>query len=151
MTADNVNHVLDSTLDAADYIEAMALEVAQRAGFRGDSLNEISLAVHETTVNAVIHGNRYSAQKKVRVAISVSEAGLKITIADEGDGFDAEALPDPLAAQELLQDHGRGVYLSRVLMDEYHVCPRDAGGTEITLVKYFQPRESIVRHGLSGI
>jgi serine/threonine-protein kinase RsbW len=150
MTAETVNQVLDSTLDTVDYVEGMVFEVAQRAGFRGDTLNDISLAVHETTVNAVIHGNRYSAEKKVSVAISVSETGLKITIADEGDGFDAEALPDPLATQELFRDHGRGVYLSRACMNEYHVHRRDAGGTEVTLIKYFQPRESIVRHGLSG-
>ena len=150
MTTETVSQVLDSTLDTVDYVESIAIEVAQRAGFRGDRLNEISLAVHETTVNAVIHGNRYSAQKKVWVAISVGGAGLKITIADEGDGFDAEALPDPLAAQELLQDHGRGVYLSRTIMDEYHVHPREAGGTEVTLIKYFQPRESIVRQCFSG-
>src|SRR5712672_1966038 len=145
MTTETVSQVLDSTLATVDYVESIAIEVAQRAGFRGDRLNEISLAVHETTVNAVIHGNRYSAQKKVWVAISISEAGLKITIADEGDGFDAEALPDPLAAQELLQDHGRGVYLSRTIMDEYHVHPRETGGTEVTLIKYFQPQESIVQ------
>jgi anti-sigma regulatory factor (Ser/Thr protein kinase) len=76
----------------------MAFELAQRAGFHGDSLDQISLAVRETTANAVIHGNRYSAQKEVLVAISVIEAGLKIIIADEGDGFDAGTLPDPLAA-----------------------------------------------------
>ncbi len=150
MTTETVNQVLDSTLDTVDCVERMAFEVAQRAGFRGDRLNEICFAVHETTVNAVIHGNRYSPQKKVLAAISVSEAGLKITIADEGDGFDAEALPDPLAAQELLQDHGRGVYLSRTFMDEYHVHPRETGGTEVTLIKYFQPQESIVQRCLSG-
>ncbi len=142
--------MLDSTLDTVDCVENMALEVAQRAGFRGDRLSEICFAVHETTVNAVIHGNRYSPQKKILVAISVSEAGLKITIGDAGDGFDAEALPDPLAAQELLQDHGRGVYLSRTFMDEYHVHRRETGGTEVTLIKYFQPRESIGRRCLSG-
>src|SRR5258708_30895275 len=150
MTIETVNQVLDSTLDTVDYVESMAFEVAQRAGFRCDSLNEISLAVHETTANAVIHGNQYSPQKKILVAISVTEAGLKITIGDAGDGFDAEALPDPLAAQELLQDHGRGVYLSRTFMDEYHVHPRETGGTEVTLIKYFQPRESIVRRYLSA-
>ena len=149
MTKETVNQVLDSTLETVDYAESMAFEVAQRAGFQGDSLNEISLAVHETTANAVIHGNQYSPQKKILVAMSVSEDWLKITIADEGDGFDAEALPDPLAAEELLQAHGRGVYLSRTFMDEYHVHARVAGGTEVTLIKYFQPRESIVRHGLS--
>src|SRR5216684_1550001 len=98
MTTETVNQVLDSTLDTVDCVESMAFEVAQRAGFRGDRLNEICFAVHETTVNAVIHGNRYSPEKKVLVAISVIEAGLKITIGDEGDGFDAEALSDPLAA-----------------------------------------------------
>jgi len=71
MTTETVSQVLDSTLDTVDYVEGIAIEVAQRAGFRGDRLNEISLAVHETTVNAVIHGNRYSAQKKVGVAISI--------------------------------------------------------------------------------
>jgi serine/threonine-protein kinase RsbW len=150
MTTETVTQVLDSTLDTVDCVENMALEVARRAGFRGDRLTEICFAVHETTVNAVIHGNRYSPQKKVLVAITVSEAGLKITIDDEGDGFDAEALPDPLAAQELLQDHGRGVFLSRIFMDQYHVRRRATGGTEVTLIKYFQPRESIVRRCLSG-
>ena len=150
MTTETVNHVLDSTLDTVDYVEGLALDVAQKAGFRGDRLSEISLAVHETTVNAVIHGNGYCAQKKVWVAISVSEAALKISIADEGGGFDAETLPDPLAGQELFQDHGRGVYLSRAFMDEYCVRPRDTGGTEVTLIKYLQPREAIQRRGLSG-
>lgn len=150
MTTETVNQVLDSTLDTVDFVERMAFEVARIAGFRGDSLDDISLAVHETTANAVIHGNRYSPQKKILVAISVGEAGLKITIADEGDGFDAEALPNPLAPQALFEHHGRGVYLSRTFMDEYQVHPRDTGGTEVTLIKYFPPRESIVRHGFSG-
>ena len=150
MKMETVNKVLDSTLDTVDCVESIAFEVARRAGFRGDRLSEICFAVHETTVNAVIHGNRYSPQKKVLVAISVSEAGLKITIGDEGDGFDAEALPDPLVAQGLLQDHGRGVYLSRSFMDEYHVHPVETGGTEVTLIKYFQPRESIVRRCFSA-
>ena len=150
MTTETVNEVLDSTLDTVDYVEGLALDAAQKAGFCGDSLSEISLAVHETAVNAVIHGNQYSAEKKVSVAISMSEAGLRISIADEGGGFDAEALPDPLAGQELLQDHGRGVYLSRASMDEYCVRPRDTGGTEVTLIKYLQPRDTIHGHGVSG-
>ena len=150
MTMETVNQVLDSTLDTADCAESMTFEVAQRAGFRGDHQNEISLAVHETMGNAVIHGNRNSAQKKVLLAIFVSEAGLTITVADEPDGFDAETLPDPLAAQELPQGHGRGVYLSRTFMDEFHVRPRDTGGTEVTLIKYYRPRKCIVGHGLLG-
>jgi serine/threonine-protein kinase RsbW len=127
-------------METVDHVEKMALDAARKAGFHGDTLERIGLAVHETAANAVIHGNRYSAQKKVLVTISVAGAALKITIADEGDGFDVAALPDPLATNGLLQDHGRGIYLSRAFMDEYHVRPRDTGGSEVTLIKYFQAR-----------
>src|SRR4029077_12636111 len=92
------------------------------------------------TTNAVVHGNRHRTEKKVFVAISVAQGRFKITIADEGDGFDPTTLPDPLAPQQLTRDSGRGVYLSRAFMDEYHVRSREAGGTEVTLVKYLGPQ-----------
>jgi serine/threonine-protein kinase RsbW len=139
MTTETVHQELDSTMETVEYIETMALEAARNAGFQGDSLDKITFAVHETAANAVIHGNRYSEKKKVLVTISVTGACLKITIADEGDGFDVDALPDPAATPGLLQYHGRGIFLSRAFMDEYHVHPRDTGGTEVTLIKYRQP------------
>ena len=140
MTAVTVREVLDSTLEAVAHVETLAVEAARRVGFRGVSLDRISLATHETTTNAVVHGNRYRTEKKVFVAISVTQDRFKITIADEGDGFDPKTLPDPLAPQQLIRGSGRGVYLSRAFMDEYHVRSRDAGGTEITLVKYLRPQ-----------
>jgi serine/threonine-protein kinase RsbW len=139
MTAVTVHEVLDSTLEAVAHVETVAVEVARRVGFRGVSLDHISLATHETTTNAVVHGNRYRTEKKDVVAISITQDRFKITIA-EGDGFDPETLPDPLAPERLFVGSGRGVYLSRAFMDEYHVRSRDAGGTEVTLVKYLRPR-----------
>src|ERR1700683_137168 len=136
MTAITVHEVLDSTLEAVAHVETRVVEVARRAGFRGISLDQISFATHETTANAVIHGNRYQLEKKVFVAICITQDRFKITIADEGDGFDPKTLPDPLEPQQLSQDSGRGVYLSRAFMDEYHVRSRHAGGTEVTLIKY---------------
>jgi serine/threonine-protein kinase RsbW len=140
MTAVTVHEVLDSTLEAVAHVETVAVEVARRVGFGGASLDHISLATHETTTNAVIHGNQYRREKKVFVAISITQERFKITIADEGSGFDPKTLPDPLAPERLSGDSGRGVYLSRAFMDEYHVRARDAGGTEVTLVKYLRPQ-----------
>jgi serine/threonine-protein kinase RsbW len=139
MTAVTVREVLDSTLEAVAHVETVAVEVARRMGFRGVSLDHISLAIHETTSNAVVHGNRYRTEKKVFVVISITQDRFKITIADEGDGFDPKTLPDPLAPERLCGGSGRGVYLSRAFMDEYHVRSGDAGGTEVTLVKYLRP------------
>lgn len=140
MTAVTVREVLDSTLETVAHVEAVAVDVARRVGFRGVSLEHISLATHETATNAVIHGNRYRREKKVFVAISITQDRLKITIADEGAGFDPRTLPDPLAPERLCGSSGRGVYLSRAFMDEYHVRPRDAGGAEVTLIKYLRPQ-----------
>ena len=140
MTAVTVHEVLDSTLEAVAHVETVAVEVAQRVGFRGVSLDHISLATHETTTNAVVHGNRYHREKKVFVAISITQDRFKITIGDEGGGFDPKTLPDPLAPERLSGDSGRGVYLSRAFMDEYHVRSRAAGGAEVTLVKYLRPQ-----------
>ncbi len=144
-----MHHILDSTLETVDRVEYLTLELAEKAGFRDSSLEQIALAVHETAANAVIHGNRYSGEKKVSVAISIVENQFKITIGDEGEGFDPQTIPESSSLQELLRVHGRGVYLSRVLMDEYRVQLRDTGGAEVTLVKYLQPGKLVGQQGRS--
>ena len=152
MTAETVYRVLDSTLDAVSEVENLAWETAHRAGFRDLSLDHISLAVHETAANAVIHGNRFSPVKKIFVEISVDRDGIEITIGDEGEGFDSRTLPDPFAPQGLLRGSGRGIYLAKALMDEHRVQSRNGGGTQITLIKYFDQRECVedVRRQMNG-
>ena len=59
--------ILDSTLASADIVENAALESARWAGFFGTALEKIGLAIHEIVINAIIHGNRLSNQKKVIV------------------------------------------------------------------------------------
>ena len=145
-----MQHILDSTLETVDRVEYLTIELAEMAGFRDSSLEQIVLAVHETIANAVIHGNRYSREKKVSVAISIIDNQFKITIADEGEGFDPQAIPESSSLQELLRVHGRGVYLSRVLMDEYRVQLRDTGGAEVTLIKYLQPGKLVGQQGRSS-
>jgi serine/threonine-protein kinase RsbW len=136
MTMETARHSFDSTLESAYMIEDLVLEIARRAGFRGPSLDHISLAVHETAVNAVVHGNRYSSEKKVQVEISVNEDRLQIKISDEGAGFNAEELLARPQPGDLMRASGRGVSLSRQVMDEYTVRTRSSGGTEVTLTKY---------------
>jgi serine/threonine-protein kinase RsbW len=148
MSEATVHHILDSTLESVDRVEYLTLQLAEKAGFRDSSLEQIVLAVHETTANAVIHGNRYSREKKVSVAISIVENQFKITIGDEGEGFDPQTILESSSLQELLRVHGRGVYLSRALMDEYRVQFRDTGGAEVTLIKYLRPRKFVEHPGL---
>jgi serine/threonine-protein kinase RsbW len=134
--AGTVDRFLDSTLDSVDSAEDIALSVARKAGFPEDDLHKIAMAVRECMVNAVVHGNRYSAHKKVRLSVSASPDRFMVTIADQGEGFDIAKLPDPLAEENLLRHSGRGIFLIRAFMDEVQMRPATPAGTEVTLVKY---------------
>jgi serine/threonine-protein kinase RsbW len=127
---------LDSVLESADEAERLALDAARSFGFPEEDLHRIGMAVRESIVNAVVHGNRYNVRKKVHLAVAGSPGRITVTVGDEGEGFDLSRLPDPVAEQNLLQQSGRGIFLIRSFMDKFEVRPRAAGGTEVELVKY---------------
>ena len=131
-----VDRLLESTLDSVDSAETLALGLAREAGFREDELHKIGMAVRESMVNAVVHGNHYSADKQVRVTILKNGDRFTVRIQDQGDGFDPNALPDPLAAENLLSQSGRGIFLIRAFVDEFRIRRLEPQGTEVTLVKY---------------
>jgi serine/threonine-protein kinase RsbW len=133
---ETVERSLDSTLESVDSAEELATKMAERAGLEDEDLMKIGMAVRESMVNAVVHGNRYNANKKVRFSVAHTTDRFTIRIADEGEGFDVESLPDPLAPENLLRTSGRGIFLIRSFMDEFDVRRGDTGGMEVTLVKY---------------
>ena len=133
---ETVERFLDSSLSSVDHAEEIAVGVAQRAGFDEEDLLKIGMAVRESMVNAVVHGNRYNVNKKVRFSVAKHAGRLTVCVADEGEGFDYENLPDPLAAENLLRGSGRGIFLMRSFVDELQVRRLEPGGMELTLVKY---------------
>src|ERR1035437_3790323 len=96
-----VNQSLDSTLDSVDSAEELAVGMAQSAGFEEDDLVKIGMAVRESMVNAVVHGNRYNSNKRVRLSVATGQERLTVRIADEGEGFEFEHLPDPLSPENI--------------------------------------------------
>ena len=133
---ETVERFLDSTLASVDHAEEIAVGVAQRAGFEEDDLLKIGMAVRESVVNAVVHGNRYNANKKVSFSVVKNPQRLTVRVADEGEGFDYEDVPDPLAPENLMRSSGRGIFLIRSFMDELLIRRLEPGGMEFVLVKY---------------
>ncbi len=97
-----------------------------------DKMTGIMLAVTEATTNAIIHANKNVKLKLVKINAEVEDGYLKITVKDEGKGFDPAIVPDPTEPENLLKDSGRGLYLMRTYMDEldYNLTPE---GTETIL------------------
>ena len=123
----------DSTWESIHRAESEVLDVARRSGFRETILERICLALHEIMINAIVHGNGCDPHKKAVVTISRTPSKLRIEISDEGDGFDPDHLPDPLSPEGLLKGSGRGVYLARAFMDEFHVRREPVGWTTVII------------------
>ncbi|HXM20774.1 MAG TPA: ATP-binding protein [Terriglobales bacterium] len=138
-----VSYTLDSTLETVDNAEQTASRIAAETGFGEDEVMQISMAVREAAVNAVLHGNAYDPGKKVRLDFERIGSDLIITIRDQGKGLDLDKIPDPLAPENLLKTSGRGIFLIRSFMDEVQIHPSQTG-TEIKLVKHVHgPSEDV--------
>jgi serine/threonine-protein kinase RsbW len=93
----------------------------------------VQLALREALNNAVVHGNRLDAHKLVHVRCRCKVGkGISITVSDQGQGFDPSAVPDPLSVDNLEADHGRGIQLMKLAMDEVSF---ERGGTEVHMRK----------------
>jgi len=137
----SVEILLDSTLESVDLAEAEVLRVAGDAGMAEEDQHRLSMAVRESMVNAIVHGNRYSPDKKVQLKIRRQPDRLAVEIADEGEGFELKSVPDPLADENLLRQSGRGILLIQAFVDEFRIRRRETAGTQAVLVKYLN-RES---------
>jgi serine/threonine-protein kinase RsbW len=76
----------------------------------------IRLSVEEGLVNAIRHGNCSDHRKEVHVVCKLNVHRLFIEIADEGEGFDPEQVPDCTADENLRRESGRGIMLMRNYM-----------------------------------
>ena len=135
MTTNRVSYTLDSTLETVDSAEQTASRIAAEAGFGEDEVIQISMAVREAAVNAVLHGNGYDPDKKVKLDFERTSRDLVITIRDQGKGLDEAKIPDPLAPENLLKSSGRGIFLIRSFMDHVEISASQTG-TEIKLIKH---------------
>src|SRR6266446_6671596 len=93
----------------------------------------VELALQEALSNAVVHGNRMDAHKLVQICCQCELGkGVSIVVTDQGQGFDPKVVPDPLAVERLEAEHGRGIRLMKLAMDEVWF---ERGGTEVHMRK----------------
>ena len=99
----------------------------------------VALALQEAVSNAVIHGNSLKIRKLVHVRCCCDPGkGVILVVRDQGTGFDPSRVPDPLAFENLTAEHGRGIHLMRLAMDEVSFQRK---GTEVHLRKAAEHKE----------
>jgi len=133
MSVSDINKlVLDSKFDEIDRLESFVKKLQDWTKFSDDDFNRIMLTLNEAVNNAIIHGNKENPEKQVFINSQYDENNsiLRISIEDEGEGFDPNAIPDPLKEENLLNEGGRGVYLIEQYADKIKFTNE---GTKLTI------------------
>jgi serine/threonine-protein kinase RsbW len=132
-----------SAFEMIDFVQVVSDHMARAVGLDDDSAHWVGVAIRESVINAIKHGNRNDASKHVFVdfeAVStVAVPELTIRVRDQGEGFEPEEVADPLAPENLLKSSGRGIFLIRSFMDDVQLRRAPEGGMEIRMVKRVQP------------
>lgn len=122
---------LPSKVDSITTVENFIDKLKDEYSLGDDTYANMLTCLSEATINAIIHGNKQNESKKVYINLEVHNGKrMQFTIADEGDGFDYNRLPDPTAPENLENLTGRGVFIIKHLADQ---CIFNLKGNEIEL------------------
>ena len=124
---------IESRRDLSEQATEEIMRVVRTLPCAQDNLDDVRLALAEALANAIIHGNREDASKKVEICGGCDrQEQLLLVITDQGEGFDPSALPDPTSPENISSSHGRGVFLINRLVDQAEF---NLGGRQVVLRK----------------
>ena len=130
---------IPSNFDLLDVIQVASDRLAVLAGLDEDAVHWIGVAVRESVINAIKHGNREDYGKLVTIEFSIAPAAAPtefvVRVLDQGEGFEPQEVADPLAPENILKSSGRGIFFMRSFMDDVVLRRGDEGGMEVRMVK----------------
>jgi serine/threonine-protein kinase RsbW len=124
-----------SRIEMLDMVQAVLNHLCGVLGFGEEAVHYMSVAIRESVVNAMKHGNKLDEAKRVIVEFVMNAGALEVRVQDEGAGFDPGSVPDPVAEENLLKAYGRGIFFMKSFMDEVTYSFPEQGGTRVTMLK----------------
>ncbi len=122
---------LRSHAEAACVIEEVTTAMAA-ADYPEQDLFAIHVALKEAIGNAITHGHQGDPGKEVWVRFHVARDFMLAEVEDQGPGFDPQAVPDPVAPENLERPGGRGLLLMRAYTTQ---CRFNEKGNRVVLRK----------------
>lgn len=109
---------ISSNVDSLREVEKLVDEVSVECNLSSEKYGNVLIATLEATNNAILHGNKLNEKKNVDIKCYWSKKELKMTIIDQGNGFDYKNIPDPTAPENVEKINGRGIFLMVKLADK---------------------------------
>jgi len=132
---DTIELTIESKYEFVELVGSVTKNVAEMLEFDDEASNWIDLAIRESVINAIKHGNRMEAEKPVDIKFTLDRSTLTVYVRDRGIGFDPLMIPDPLDPENLLNPSGRGIFYMKTFMDEVDFSHHPEGGTVVRMVK----------------
>ena len=126
---------LGDRLEEVERAASRAEKALRESGAADRLIDAVALAVREAVGNAIRHGNEMRPGSGVEMGFRLHHGRVEIEVRDEGAGFDPEAVPNPLAPENLLKPSGRGIFLMRQAMDEVSFRFAEGRGTAVRMTK----------------
>jgi serine/threonine-protein kinase RsbW len=124
-----------SRFEMLDMVQTVLSHLSGLIGFDEDAAHYMSVAVRESVVNAIKHGNKGDESKRISVVFTLHPDSLEVSVQDQGTGFDPGAVPNPIEPENLLKADGRGIFFMKSFMDDVKYSFPSRGGTVVTMVK----------------
>lgn len=122
---------LPSNSNSITVVENFVDDLVDTLSIGDDVYANLMTCLNEAVTNAVFHGNKQDPEKIVFLNLEViNNKRLIFTIADQGEGFDFNNLPDPTSPENLENLSGRGVFIMKQLADQ---CIFNTLGNEVEL------------------
>ncbi len=109
---------INSKIEELRKVEKFVDEISAKCNLNSEIYGNVLIATLEGANNAIVHGNKLKEELLVKiVAETIDEKVLKISIQDQGNGFDYNNIPDPTAPENIENVSGRGIFLMKKLSD----------------------------------
>ena len=126
---------LATRFEMLDIVQTVLTQLCTIVGFEEETTHYLAVAVRESVVNAMKHGNAQDESKRVEIQFTLLDQGLEVQVKDQGKGFEPKEIPDPLAPENLLKAYGRGIFFMKQFMDEVSYSFPAKGGTVVRMLK----------------
>ncbi len=142
MKSKDTNHKIDedtliisSDLAEIKKVENFSQKVSKKATFNEDKSDNLAIVLTELVNNAILHGNKNNPKKSVTLKAFYYQKYIRVSVRDQGDGFNPEKLQDPTDPENIWKESGRGIFLVRNLIDKVEFFPSSTG-TEIVITQF---------------
>lgn len=118
---------LSSEEKSVHKIEPLIKNMSEMLNLHKDKYYDIHVCCTEAVNNAIQHGNKFDTDKEVSFELIACEKAVEVIVRDEGNGFDPDAVANPLDEENIFKPSGRGIFIIKELSDRTSIISTPEG------------------------